>query len=46
MVKKIQQKAEEAGITPQAYVDGMAVGVQRTLEIIGYLNMINFIRYN
>ncbi len=22
---KIQQKAEEAGITPQAYVDGMAV---------------------
>ena len=26
--QKIQQKAEEAGITPQAYVDGMAVGVK------------------
>ena len=25
--QKIQQKAEEAGITPQAYVDGMAVGI-------------------
>ena len=26
--QKIQQKAEEAGITPQEYVDGMAVGVK------------------
>ncbi|MEY8461799.1 methionine--tRNA ligase [Streptococcus merionis] len=26
--QKIQQKAEEAGMTPQAYVDGMAVGVK------------------
>ena len=26
--QKIQQKAEEAGITPQEYVNGMAVGVK------------------
>lgn len=26
--QKIQQKAEEAGITPQVYVDSMAVGVK------------------
>ena len=28
--QKIQQKAEEAGITPQDYVDGMAVGVKES----------------
>ena len=33
---KIEQKAEAQGITPQAYVDGMAAGIQKlwqTLEI-------------
>ena len=34
--QKIQQKAEEAGISPQAYVDGMAVGVK---ELWGLLDI-------
>ena len=34
MVKRIQQKAEEAGITPQAYVDGMAVGVKELWQLL------------
>ncbi len=29
-------KAEEAGITPQAYVDGMAVGVKELYLILSY----------
>ena len=33
-VKKIQQKAEEAGITPQAYVDGMAADVKKLWEML------------
>ena len=32
--QKIQQKAEEAGITPQAYVDGMAVGVKDLWQLL------------
>ena len=32
--QKIQQKAEEAGITPQAYVDGMAVGVKKLWQLL------------
>ena len=32
--QKIQTKAEEAGITPQAYVDGMAVGVKELWELL------------
>lgn len=32
--QKIQQKAEEAGITPQAYVDGMAEGVKELWELL------------
>ncbi|MBM7635769.1 methionine--tRNA ligase [Streptococcus saliviloxodontae] len=32
--QKIQQKAEEAGITPQTYVDGMAVGVKELWELL------------
>ena len=32
--QKIQQKAEEAGITPQAYVDGMAVGVTELWQLL------------
>ncbi len=32
---KIQQKAEEAGVTPQAYVDGMAVEVKELWEVLG-----------
>lgn len=32
--QKIQSKAEEAGITPQAYVDGMAVGVKELWELL------------
>ncbi len=32
--QKIQQKAEEAGITPQAYVDGMAVGVKELWSLL------------
>ena len=32
--QKIQQKAEEAGISPQAYVDGMAVGVKELWQIL------------
>ena len=39
--QKIQQKAEEAGITPQAYVDGMAVGVKKTLAIYWISHTIN-----
>ena len=32
--QKIQQKAEEAGITSQAYVDGMAVGVKELWQLL------------
>ena len=32
--QKIQQKADEAGITPQAYVDGMAVGVKELWQLL------------
>lgn len=32
--QKIQQKAEEAGITPQTYVDGMAKGVKELWELL------------
>ncbi|MBM6697285.1 methionine--tRNA ligase [Streptococcus alactolyticus] len=32
--QKIQQKAEEAGITPQAYVDGMAADVKKLWEML------------
>lgn len=32
--QKIQQKAEEAGITPQEYVDGMAVGVKELWNLL------------
>ena len=32
--QKIQQKAEEAGITPQKYVDGMAKGVKELWELL------------
>ena len=32
--QKIQQKAEEAGISPQAYVDGMAVGVKELWQLL------------
>ena len=32
--QKIQQKAEEAGITPQANVDGMAVGVKELWQLL------------
>lgn len=32
--QKIQQKAEEAGITPLAYVDGMAVGVKELWQLL------------
>ncbi|MGT2948368.1 methionine--tRNA ligase [Streptococcus devriesei] len=32
--QKIQQKAEEAGVTPQAYVDGMAVGVKKLWQLL------------
>ena len=32
--QKIQQKAEEAGITPQEYVDGMAVGVKDLWQLL------------
>ena len=32
--QKIQQKAEEAGINPQAYVDGMAVGVKELWKLL------------
>lgn len=32
--QKIQSKAEEAGITPQEYVDGMAVGVKELWELL------------
>ena len=32
--QKIQQKAEEAGITPQAYVDGMAADVKKMWEML------------
>lgn len=32
--QKIQQKAEEVGITPQAYVDGMAVGVKELWQLL------------
>lgn len=32
--QKIQQKAEEAGITPQAYVDSMAVGVKELWKLL------------
>ena len=32
--QKIQAKAEEAGINPQAYVDGMAVGVKELWKLL------------
>ncbi|WP_373760188.1 methionine--tRNA ligase [Streptococcus ferus] len=32
--QKIQQKAEEAGLTPQAYVDGMAESVQELWRLL------------
>lgn len=32
--QKIQQKAEEAGITPQEYVDGMVVGVKDLWQLL------------
>ena len=32
--QKIQAKAEEAGITPQEYVDGMAVGVKELWQLL------------
>ncbi|MFD3115342.1 class I tRNA ligase family protein, partial [Streptococcus agalactiae] len=32
--QKIQQKAEEAGITPQEYVDGMAESVKTLWELL------------
>ena len=32
--QKIQQKAEEAGITPQAYVEGMVVGVKELWKLL------------
>lgn len=32
--QKIQSKAEEAGITPQGYVDGMAVGVKELWQLL------------
>ena len=32
--QKIQQKAEEAGITPQVYVDSMAVGVKELWKLL------------
>ena len=32
--QKIQAKAEEAGISPQAYVDGMAVGVKKLWKLL------------
>lgn len=32
--QKIQQKAEEAGITPQEYVDGMVVGVKELWKLL------------
>ncbi|WP_151620795.1 methionine--tRNA ligase [Streptococcus intermedius] len=32
--QKIQQKAEEAGITPQVYVDGMAKGVKELWKLL------------
>lgn len=32
--QKIQTKAEEAGISPQAYVDGMAVGVKELWKLL------------
>ena len=35
--QKIQQKAEEAGITPQAYVEWDGSWSQRTLAIARYL---------
>ena len=32
--QKVQQKAEEAGITPQKYVDGMAKGVKELWQLL------------
>lgn len=32
--QKIETKAEEAGLTPQAYVDGMAVGVKELWKLL------------
>ena len=37
--QKIQQKAEEAGITPQAYVDGMAADVKKLWKMLIDRNM-------
>ena len=36
--QKIQQKAEEAGVTPQAYVDKIVAGFQRLWEKLGISN--------
>lgn len=41
--QKIQQKAEEAGITPQAYVDGMAADVKKLWEMLD-ISYAKFIR--
>ncbi|MFU2164533.1 methionine--tRNA ligase [Streptococcus pluranimalium] len=41
--QKIQTKAEEAGLSPQEYVDGMAVGVKALWELLG-INYDQFIR--
>ena len=32
MVKRFNEKAEEKGVTPQAYVDEIVAGIQRTME--------------
>ena len=32
--QKIEEKAKEAGLTPQAYVDGMAVGVKELWQLL------------
>lgn len=32
--QKIEEKAKEAGLTPQAYVDGMAVGVKELWNLL------------
>ena len=42
-VKKDPAKAEEAGITPQAYVDGMAVGVKELWQL-SHISYDKFIR--
>ena len=34
--QKIQQKAEEKGVTPQQYVDEMVSGIKELVEQVGY----------